>query len=247
MENDNFLFLPSGARDTFIYRIISIERLIEMFAACNNTLVKPKLWDDPFENFILRCRVQLPDGAFASFGFQDQFFGQCWTLQSASDAMWRIYSPKSSAVRIRTTIGKLAESLSACRGDWAHDEVFIGRVQYLSQKKLEDFATGILRSGGGLLSTMLFAKTLLAKRPAFRHEKEVRLVFRPHDEVETKTDLFHYPTDPNELIDQIMLDPRMDEKATNNAKVQIRSRTGFSGEMKRSLLYGPPPKWIIPL
>lgn len=82
MESDNFLFLPSDTRERFIYRIISIERLIETFASRNNTLVKPRLWDDPFENFILRCRIRLPDGAFATFGFQDQFFGQCWTLQS---------------------------------------------------------------------------------------------------------------------------------------------------------------------
>src|SRR5438270_4394426 len=144
--DDNFLFFPSHTRDRFIYRIISIDRLVEMFSSGRNVLVKPKLWDDPFENFILRCRVQLPDGAYATFGFQDHFFAQCWTLQSASDAMWRIYSPKANAVRIRTTVWKLSESLSRCCGKWAPDEVFIGCVQYLPNKKLEEFAKGILRS-----------------------------------------------------------------------------------------------------
>lgn len=132
-------------------------------------------------------------------------------------------------------------------GHWAHDEVFIGRVQYLPERKLEIFAKGILRSDGGFLSTRLFAKTLLIKRPAFRHEKEVRLIFRPHHGSKGTEDLFRYSIDPNELIDQIMIDPRMDEEAANNAKNQIRLRTDFSGEIKRSMLYGPPPKWIIPL
>jgi hypothetical protein len=247
MNNSNFLFLPSQTHDRFIYRIIPIERLVEIFASSKNVLVKPKRWNDPFENFILHCRVQLPDGAYATFGFQDHFFAQCWTLQTASDAMWRIYSPKSNAVRIRITIKKLAESLARCCGPSAVDEVFIGRVQYLPQKKLEEFAKGILRSNSGLLSMRLFAKTLLVKRPAFRHEQEVRLIFTPHDQSKTAGDLFSYPINPNELLDQIMIDPRMDENAANNARVQIRSQTGFSGTIKRSLLYEPPPTWILPL
>ena len=35
-----------------IYRIFTIDRLIEMFDEKVNTLVKPELWDDPFENFL---------------------------------------------------------------------------------------------------------------------------------------------------------------------------------------------------
>jgi hypothetical protein len=98
MNSDNYLNLSAHMRDKFVYRIISIERLFELFASRQNVLVKPKKWEDPFENFILRCRIQLPDGRYATFGFQDKFYAQCWTFQSASDAMWRIYSRTSDAV-----------------------------------------------------------------------------------------------------------------------------------------------------
>jgi hypothetical protein len=130
MVNDNFLHLSGSMRDPFVYRIIPTDRLFELFASRQNVSVKPKKWEDPFENFILQARVQLPDGARATFGFRDQFYGQCWTLQSASDAMWRIYSPTSEAVRIRSTVQKLVESLWLCCGEWAPHEAFIGKVQY---------------------------------------------------------------------------------------------------------------------
>lgn len=57
-----------------------------------------------------------------TFGFRSDFYGQCWTLKSTSDAMWRIYSPKKDAVRVRTTIRKLAESLSCGLDLWAHEQ-----------------------------------------------------------------------------------------------------------------------------
>jgi len=247
MDKANYLYLSKSVWDTFVYRIIPINRLFELFATRQNVLVKPEKWEDPFENFILHARVQLPDGASATIGFRDHFYGQCWTLQSASDAMWRIYSPKSEAVRIRSTVRKLAESLWRCCGEWASHEAFIGKVQYLPTKQLEKFAKGFLRSEGGLLSMRLFATSLLVKRPAFRHEREVRLIFTPHKKDKLSSDRFSYPVDPNELIDQIMIDPRKTIQDANALKREIKSKTGFDGTIKRSLLYAPPPTWTIPL
>lgn len=247
MNSENFLYLPASMRDTFIYRIVPVLRLFELFSSRRNVLTKPSKWADPFENFILKCRIQLSGGRLATFGFQNQFYGQCWTLQNASDAMWRIYSPNSDAVRIRSTVRKLVAALWGFRGEWARHEVFIGKVQYLSQIKMERFAKGILRSEGGSLSMRLFATTLMVKRPAFKHEREVRLILAPHEKSQAEKDLFSYPVEPNEFIDQIMVDPRMEEKAANTLKAQIKATTGFAGPIKRSLLYAPPPSWTIPL
>lgn len=104
MEDKNYLDISTAVRGQFIYRIVSVERLLQLFQTQQNTLIKPKKWDDPFENFILQSQVRIPTGEIATFGFRDQFYGQCWTLHSASDAMWRIYSPNKNAVRIRSTI-----------------------------------------------------------------------------------------------------------------------------------------------
>lgn len=119
-------------------------------------LVRPSKWEDPFENFILRA---------------DSVYGQCWTLQRSSDAMWRIYSPKVDAVRIRSTARRLLESLNQIRGSSGHREAFIGRVRYLNNQRLMSYAKKIQRQGPAVL-----ASTILVKCPAFKHEREVRLV-----------------------------------------------------------------------
>jgi hypothetical protein len=79
------------------------------------------------------------------------------------------------------------------------------------------------------------------KRWAFQHEREIRLIAwaneRPPDGVLT------YDVNPHELIDQLMLDPRLSIDEAETLKAEIKARTGFGGPIKRSLLYAP-PAWL---
>lgn len=245
MEDTNYLDISTAERDRFIYRIISVERLLQLFETQNNVLVKPKKWEDPFENFILQSQVQIQTGEIATFRFRDQFYGQCWTLHSASDAMWRIYSPSKDAVRIRSTIRGLADSISRTLGDWARVQAFIGKVRYLPSKQLVAYANSAF-VGVGTPSPQLFAQTLLVKRPAFKHEREVRILFFQRDENLATHDLFVYSIDPHKFVDQIMIDPRMSEKDADALKAQIKVKTGYRGPIKRSLLYAAPPAMVLP-
>lgn len=244
MDDDNYIEIPRAMRSRNIYRIVSIERLFELFENRQNVLVKPKKWDDPFENFILRARIRLPTGQFAQFSFHDQFYGQCWTLQSASDAMWRIYSPDRSAVRIRSTIRTVAESLSKELGDYAQIRAFIGRVRYPPSKRLSDFASSWF-PGVPRLRARVSAETLLVKRLAFKHEREVRLLYFQQNAADTIGDLYWYNVNPQEFIEQIMIDPRMPEADVNALKKRIQARTGYRGPILRSLLYAAPPALIV--
>lgn len=244
MDDDNYIEIPRNMRSRHIYRIISVERLFELFEYRQNVLTKPKKWDDPFENFILRARIKLQTGKFAQFSFHDQFYGQCWTLQTASDAMWRIYSSERSAVRIRSTIRTVAESLGSALGDYAQIQAFIGKVRYLSSKRLGAFANDWF-PGTHSLRARVSAETLLVKRPAFKHEREVRLLFFQHNAAETDGDLYWYNVDPHVFIDQIMIDPRMPEAEVNALKKRIVEKTGFRGPILRSLLYAAPPALIV--
>jgi hypothetical protein len=175
LSDENFIHLSDADRDRYIYRIISLSRLFQLFSSRANVFVKPKRWDDPFENFILRSRIRLPSGEICSHGNRDAIYGQCWTLQSASDAMWRIYSPQGEAVRIRTTPRRRAQSIiksSAIRTQ----TVRIGKVSYLSQAALVRFARRSFKTRESAYSAI--GRTLLVKRLAFRHEREVRaLIF----------------------------------------------------------------------
>lgn len=237
--DDNYLDIPSSKRDGYVYRIIKTTRLFEFLKKGENVLVKPELWDDPFENFVLKSHF-IRDGEPVAIGPRDHSYGQCWTLQQASDAMWRIYSPRSNAVRIRTSVRKLAEGMRKWRGSWAAQESFVGKVRYLKDADLVAFGRSVLQGKHGPLTNENLARTLLVKRPAFRHEREIRLLFTPHDFHNFKERIVRYPADVNVLVDQIMLDPRMDEARAEVLKRKIQD-AGFSGSVKRSLLYAPPP------
>lgn len=52
--NDNLIFLSDSDLDKPIYRIFSFSRLKDIFNERKMRLVKPKKWDDPFENTVWR-------------------------------------------------------------------------------------------------------------------------------------------------------------------------------------------------
>lgn len=91
----------------------------------------------------------------------------------------------------------------------------------------------------------LFA-SLLVKRKAFEHERELRLLyFELGEEAADQNELYNYPVDPHAMIDQMMLDPRLSGDEAESLKREIRSATGFQGDIKRSLLYAPPQENIV--
>ena len=156
-----FLNLPVVERHAYVYRVVSLERLLQLFSTARNVLVSPELWDDPFENFILKSKRVSRHG----------WYGQCWTRQSASDAMWRIYSPDSKGVQCDRHTTRLLETLRAT----TEGDAFIGKVRYLPNGPLMHLARKALKHGH-LTVAANAAHTLLVKRPAFRHESEVRLL-----------------------------------------------------------------------
>lgn len=241
MNTSKYLNLSASDLDRHIYRIISVDRLIELLNNKQNVLVTPDQWEDPFENLILKSNFVLADGTPAYFSNPEKMSaGQCWSLHKASDAMWRIYSKDKQCVRIRTTIRKLFNSLHDSVDASEKDKCFIGKVDYLRQKQIIDFGNTIFR-GNEPLSVML-AKSLLIKRMAFKHESEIRLIFLPTN---FDSDLFFYRINSHELIEQIMTDPRLDKNDSNLLKQKIIEKTAYRGPIKRSLLYAPPEGFVF--
>ena len=219
-----------------IYRIISIERLFELFDNNINVLAHPKNWDDPYENFILRSKVRRPSGDIVQFSLHKNVYGQCWSFHRASDAMWRLYSD-GTGVRIKTTASKLLSSLyysGVYRPDMS---CALGKVRYMSEPRLMEVANNTY--GDASISDKNLFRSLLVKRLAFRHEREVRLLYLDVQEREGG-EWFKYALDPHNLIGQIMIDPRMSSVDADALKVKIKRKTGFRGDVKRSLLYKAP-------
>jgi hypothetical protein len=242
MNRKNVINMENKDLGSNIYRVMGLDRFYELFENKQNVLVRPSKWEDPFENFILNAPARLPDGTIVSFGFNNDFYGQCWTKLTSSDALWRIFSPDKTGVRVRTTAQRLLATLQAGLGEWANEQAYIGKVLYLSNKKLVTFGNEVFRTG---LNSRALAETLLIKRVAFRHEREVRLLYLERDK--TEKDIYAYPVDPHALIDQVMLDPRLPREVANFSKDEIRRRTGFKGSILHSQLYAPPKDMIFPI
>lgn len=123
---------PEEIRTKPIFRIYPIDRLVELFTEKKNTLVKPSMWEDPYENPLFRKTFEAPNGTLGCNDVTKNFFAQCWSLHAQTDAMWRIYSPNNSGVKVRTTIEKLFNSLVEKAPE--KERVFIGKVEYKKKK-----------------------------------------------------------------------------------------------------------------
>jgi len=239
----NGTIIGNITRRTAIYRVFPRKWFFKLFEEKNNALVWPTMWDDPFENFILRSPVRTAAGETGEFSFHEDVYGQCWTLKKRSDAMWRIYSPKTDAVRVRTTVGRLIDSLCAANKGVTNDSCFIGKVDYPSDFKLKKFARTVFKDG---LNAEAVARSLLKKRDAFEHEDEVRLIFFEGQNSKHDGGVYKYELNPHAVFDQFMIDPRMSYKNFYTFRNEIVARTGIDeARIKRSLLYKPPEGFVV--
>lgn len=220
--------------DAPIYRIFPIGRFIQVLTSKELTLIKPKKWDDPFENALLSSDF-IMGGEKTKFSAKDYIYGQCWTLHRETDAMWRIYSPNKDGVRLKTTPRKLLTALKSHVGHFSDIQCFIGKVEYKTKPELLEIFNKI-----DLLSTdgTGIAKSLLYKRREFSHEREVRLIYSGDDD-NSPSDIYSFQIDPNELFDRVLFDPRMEESLRKSYISAVKG-LGCTVEVKRSTLYDPP-------
>ena len=103
--------------NTPIYRIFTLERGLDAVVGKKLTLVRPRLWDDPYENALYQRKVKTSGGEEVSIdNLRDCLYAQCWTEDGNSDALWRIYSPSKNGFRATTTVGKLLKAISDNHG-----------------------------------------------------------------------------------------------------------------------------------
>ena len=241
MERKNYLNFDEPFLDKLVYRYMKLDKFFMLFEGGQNALSHPSNWGDPFENFILNAKIKGTDGKLRNFGFRDRVYGQCWTVERRSDALWQIFCPmkdrKAQGIRIRTSLRKLGATFSRNLSHADCQHAFIGKVEYLSDKKLFGTGRSIFMNR---VDPEKIARSLLMKRNAFKHEAEVRLVYQMTLGEPAGDGLFRYPVDPHALVDQVMIDPRFQPAEASELKRKIEDRTGYQGELRSSLLYSKP-------
>jgi hypothetical protein len=84
--------------DRPIYRILPMNRLIEILLNKELAFPKVNLWEVVYENFFLKAYSNEIAGFKEDI---ERYFGQCWSFIKDSDALWRIYSNDKQSVRIK--------------------------------------------------------------------------------------------------------------------------------------------------
>jgi hypothetical protein len=236
---DNYLRIERTEWKVPIYRFTSADRILSFIDKHKNTLVSPRKWKDPFENFLSRMILRKADGGFYKHPLRDRVYGQCWTTIEETDAAWRMYIPDGNGVRLKTRIRKLHHSLSAQQG-YPMMSSYIGRVEYKTEDEISAWLSDPQWVKDHLLEVGCRgqAESLLFKRIEFEPEQEIRLIYLdPHNRGDD--DFYHYEVDPSEVIEEITFDPRMEDELYETYSSIIR-KLGFSGEVNKSTLYRVP-------
>lgn len=217
-------------RDDKIYRYISLEQFMQMVENNLTYLTRIISWEDtwevPSKNIPTRInngKVELP-----LYSGSSELFGQCWTLKEESDAMWRIYSPTKSGIKVGTTINKLELikdlNYSAINKTYYYKDLMDGLIVRKRFKKMSHgFADGLI------------------KRDAFAHEEEVRLITRNDkkligDKV-TESNHIEFSLDMSEFIEDIVIDPRAQDYFLRTIQ-RYCERAGLKVKPIKSDLYG---------
>ena len=220
-----------------LYRILPFDSLLQMLNDKTITLVQPSLWEDSYENFLLKEHILRNGEMIPIYMLDKMFYGQCWTSKASSDALWRIYSPDKKSVRIRTRIKKIM-SLSP-----PNDEgiMFLGKVEYYKQSKIEDD----LRSLGTLTMdqlTQILLQSLFVKRTSFQHESEYRIVLMQDFKSDHDGPIKVLGIEPLDFIETILFDPRADDSYVERCTKILSKSFGFpKSRIKKSELYSFKP------
>ena len=178
----------------------------------------------------------------------------CWHQNVVeSMAMWDKYHMRNSGVVIRTTVGKIKNSLSGECG------VYIGKIVYIDNdndndqylKNLLDLARNI----GIRVPEILLYSPYFRKRKEYEHEQEVRLIVDivPADvpvEVPLETFLMdEFPdmwdtgilinVDVSTLIDQVIISPYAESWVTETVE-SVVDNYGYNFEVNPSTLLDKP-------
>ena len=227
--------LKDTDRNLKIFRILPFANLLEILSNSKITLVKPKLWDDPYENFLFKQTVQTMSGDTIPLKkIEERVYGNCWTFNSDSDFSWRVYAPAKDGIQIESTIGQLHDNLNEKMPNNPTKYIKVGQIQYRTWDEMRK----IYEQKNGF-SPLEFIGTfsLFMKRIEFSAENEVRVIaenFEDHD-----NDIWELDIEPNAVLNNILVDPRLSERKFHVVK-KVVQMMGYQGNILHSTLYSSP-------
>jgi hypothetical protein len=209
------------------------EFVIEMFQYNRLTLVSPTEWDDPFEKHWLQALYPDDDKRKTNTG---KIYGACFTKESRSDAMWRIYSPSYLGVRIKIDVAKFIAQLKQIKNH--SGSIFIGNVKYKSDTDLIEISQSVKNATH---TDDYIIKPWFNKRLAFKHENETRVIYVTHEDDKKNKDIITFDINPRSFVSSMLIDSRAPDSLSDALLTHLRSVSGMGGNLiKQSTLYKLP-------
>jgi hypothetical protein len=224
--------------ESMLYRFMPFQRLLGMIKAQEMYVGNTAAWEDSYENFLAKANFYFQGNRMSYKGYIGNYFGQSWTNCPESDALWRIYSPDKNGVRISVNAGHLNTiCLQADLASSFRSVTVIRKVTYMETKEVHTWMQEVCQK---FMPNMADLKeSLFIKRRAFMHEQEIRLLIQRQrkDENEKPEQFLLIPVDTNQLIDEVLFDPRL-PKPDVELNIHILKAMGYSGKTGQSSLYG---------
>ena len=231
---------------TPMYRIMSLKWFMVMIKEKCNTLVRPSLWEDPYETNYSNSVIATEKGDIPLCA--SKWFGQCWSLCEESAIMWQAFKKTDDPyVKIKVEPNDLIMGLKK-----QDNNLRIGILDYIRyfeptindyKEKLEDVITmhkwpDNFINRGISLAELYPLYNLLTKREVFKHEEEVRLLLFDNSSSEEQTSV-SYSFDPT-TIDEVVVDPwtSLDNNKFKQTVMELRlNLPSQTTEIRKSEIY----------
>lgn len=174
---------------TSVYRIISIEAFLGILINKKERYVRPiDWWQDTFEGYMLHqldtkaSRRQVLERLYnisdkdinlmirnLSKLLRSRYscYAQCWSTTPDSDALWRIYAYNNRAIQLKSSVSNIRKMIDVSGEDGFKSE--INFVKY----DINDEEEALNKI---LVQNAKVDAAYFHKRPAFKHEAEVRVL-----------------------------------------------------------------------
>jgi hypothetical protein len=221
----------------YLYRIMPVQRVKELFENSELVFLRPEAWKDPFENYLSKVSFIDAAGNINHIDYLNKVYGQCYSLGTETSLMWDAYTPNKDGVRIKIEKDKLIDFLNLQKqypaSNFKYNKVIYKRYgDFVSKFTNDDELIKLYKHQNDKLLDFFFEK-----RYEYRDEREYRIMYDANSDVKPYGKLFKIIIPVLDLIDSVRFDPKMPEKECDELKYYFRNKGIDGRKIQRSLLY----------
>jgi hypothetical protein len=222
---------------TYIYRIVTIQRALDIFENKVLGLVKPASWKDPFENYISKVKFLDLKGNKKHIEYLDNVFGLCFSLGRESSLMWDAYTPNKNGIRLKIDLSKLVKVLQT-QTELDFKRFTYRKVEYarykdfLAELKNDNELKYLYKNQDSNLIEYFFKK-----RREYGDEREYRIIYDANGTNHSEERILNIKINPNELIEGIRFDPKMPDNDCETLTKYFSNKGFDKRRIVKSLLY----------